>query len=293
MDARQIQQVRRFNRMVTQRVGALDDSYLRRGRPLGEARLIFEAGGDGADVRTLRARLGLDSGYLSRLLRSLEHQRLVSVGKQAKDGRVRRVVLTRRGRAELARYEALSDELAASMLRPLDARQRERLVNAMAEIERLLGAAAIEVRVESPESADARWCLTEYFRDLAQRFDTGFDPARSNPATVEDMTPPSGYFVLARIDGAVAGCGALKHLDAATAEIKRMWTAPEMRGRGVARRVLQTLEAIARESGVETLRLETNRTLTEAQAPYRQQGYDEVSAFNAEPYAHHWFEKRL
>ena len=293
MDARQIQMVRRFNRVLTQRVGALDESYLRRGRPLGEARLIFEAGLDGADVRALRIRLGLDSGYLSRLLRSLEQQRLVAVHRQAGDARVRRVTLTRKGRAELARYDGLSDELASSMLAPLDVGQRERLVNAMAEVERLIGAAAIEVRVEPPDSADAGWCLNEYFRDLAQRFDTGFDPARSNPAAVEDMTPPAGCFLVARIDGATAGCGALKRLDAATAEIKRMWTAPDMRGRGVARKVLQALEDIARESGVTTLRLETNRTLTEAQALYRQQGYREVPAFNAEPYAHHWFEKKL
>lgn len=293
MDMRQVQQVRLFNRMVTQRVGALNESYLQRGRPLGEARLIFETGVAGADVRTLRARLGLDSGYLSRLLRSLEEQRLVSIRSQAGDRRRRRVTLTRKGRSELAKYDRLSDELATSILAPLGGQQRERLVNAMAEVERLLAAAAVEVRVEPPDSADARWCLNEYFRDLAQRFDTGFDPARSNPATDQDMTPPAGWFVVARIDGAVAGCGALKRLDTDTAEIKRMWTAPEMRGRGIARKVLQTLEAIARERGVTTLRLETNRTLAEAQALYRQAGYREVPAFNAEPYAHHWFEKRL
>jgi DNA-binding MarR family transcriptional regulator/GNAT superfamily N-acetyltransferase len=293
MDDDQIQQVRRFNRLVTQRVGALDESYLQRGRPLGEARLIFETGRQGADLRRLRARLGLDSGYLSRLLRSLEEQHLVAVQKQAGDGRMRRVTLTRKGRAELAKYDGLSDRLAASMLAPLDDRHRERLVDAMAEVEWLLSASAIEVGVESPDSADARWCLNEYFRDLAQRFDTGFDPARSNPAADEDLTPPAGYFLVARIDGAIAGCGALKRIDTGIAEIKRMWTAPGMRGRGVARRLLQTLESIARESGVGTLRLETNRALTEAQALYRQQGYVEVPAFNAEPYAHHWFEKRL
>ncbi len=293
MDDGQIQQVRRFNRLVTQRVGALDDSYLRRGRPLGEARLIFEIGRHGADLRSLRARLGLDSGYLSRLLRSLEEQHLIAVQKQAGDARMRRVTLTRKGCAELAKYDDLSDTLAASMLAPLDEHHRERLVSAMAEIERLLSVSAIDVRVEPPDSADARWCLDEYFCDLAQRFDTGFDPARSNPAADEDLTPPDGYFVVARIDGVIAGCGALKRLDPGIAEIKRMWTAPEMRGRGVARRVLQTLESIARESGVRTLRLETNRSLTEAQALYRQQGYSEVPAFNAEPYAHYWFEKRL
>jgi DNA-binding MarR family transcriptional regulator/ribosomal protein S18 acetylase RimI-like enzyme len=289
----QIEQVRRFNRLVTQRVGALEDSYLRRGRPLGEARLIFETGRRGADVRSLRTRLGLDSGYLSRLLRSLENQRIVAVQKQSGDGRVRRVTLTRKGRAELAKYDALSDQLATSILVPLDVPQRERLVNAMAEVERLLSASAIEVRVEPPDSPDARWCLDRYFRDLAQRFETGFDPARSNPAEDQDMTPPAGYFVVARLDGVVAGCGALKRLDGTTAEIKRMWTAPEMRGRGVARKVLQTLEAIARDSGFRVLRLETNRTLIEAQALYRQQGYQEVAAFNDEPYAHHWFEKRF
>jgi len=293
MDNGQIEQVRRFNRLVTQRVGALDESYLQRGRPLGEARLIFETGRHGTDLRSLRARLGLDSGYLSRLLRSLEGQHLIAVQQQASDGRKRRVTLTRKGRAELAKYDGLSDTLAASMLAPLDAHQRERLVSAMAEVERLLRTSAIEVRVEPPDSVDARWCLDEYFRDLAQRFDTGFDPARSNPAAEEDLTPPAGYFLVARIDGAVAGCGALKRLDAGIAEIKRMWTAPAMRGRGVARRVLQALETIARESGVTTLRLETNRTLTEAQALYRQQGYAEVPAFNTEPYAHHWFEKGL
>jgi DNA-binding MarR family transcriptional regulator/GNAT superfamily N-acetyltransferase len=293
MDVRQIQQVRRLNRAMTQRVGALDESYLRRGRPLGEARLIFETGVDGADVRALRTRLGLDSGYLSRLLRSLEQQHLVSVQREARDARARRVTLTRKGRAELARYDGLSNELASSILAPLDDQQRERLVNAMAEVERLIDAAVIEIRVEAPDCADARWCLDEYFRELARRFDTGFDPARSNPAANEDLSPPSGYFAVARIDGAVAGCGALKRLDAGMAEIKRMWTAPAMRGRGVARKVLQALEAIARDEGVRTLRLETNRTLKEAQALYRREGYQEVPAFNSEPYAHHWFEKPL
>ena len=70
MDARQIQQVRRFHRVVTQRAGVLHDDYLKRGRPLGEARLIFEIGTAGAEVAELRRRLGLDSGYASRLLRA-------------------------------------------------------------------------------------------------------------------------------------------------------------------------------------------------------------------------------
>jgi DNA-binding MarR family transcriptional regulator len=126
-----IQQVRRFNRLVTRRVGALDDSYLSRGRPLGEARLIFEIGLAGADARALRAALGLDSGYLSRLLRALTAEGLVEVARGPGDARVRRVTLTAKGRAELAAYERLSDELARSILAPLAHPERERLLAAM------------------------------------------------------------------------------------------------------------------------------------------------------------------
>ncbi len=293
MNADQIQQVRRFNRVVTLRVGALETSYLQHGRPLAEARLIFEIGSEGEDVRSLRKRLRLDAGYFSRLLRSLENQGLVSVSAQAEDRRVRRVSLTPEGEAELEVYNALSDELAGMILAPLEPAQRERLVAAMAEVESLIEAAAFVVRPELPSSPDARWCLTEYFRELAERFETGFDPVRSNSASLGDMRPPKGVLVIARLDGAPVGCGVLKRKDATTGEIKRMWTAPHARGRGVARRVLRTLEATAREFGLTTLQLETNRTLQEAQALYRGEGYEVVAPFNNEPYAHHWFEKRL
>lgn len=293
MESHQIERVRRFNRAITRRVGALEDSYLHRGRPLGEARLLFETGPDGTDIRTLRTRLGLDSGYVSRLLRSLEGQGLIAVHRQAGDGRRRHVSLTAKGLAERAMYDSLSDRLAESMLAPLTARQRERLLHAMDDVERLLRAAAITTRVEPPDSEDARRCLDAYVRELAERFEAGFDPARSNPAPDSDMVPPAGCFVIARLDGAPVGCGALKRLDGATAEIKRMWTAPAARGLGVARHVLRALETEARELGVQTLRLETNRSLTEAQALYLGEGYREVAPFNDEPYAHHWFRKEL
>ncbi len=97
--------VRQFNRTVTQRIGALSDRYLARDRPLGASRVLWEVGPDGTDVRAIRARLGLDSGYLSRLLRTLEDQRLVTVEPDADDQRVRVVRLTKAGvgRARRAR----------------------------------------------------------------------------------------------------------------------------------------------------------------------------------------------
>lgn len=147
--------------------------------------------------------------------------------------------------------------------------------------------------MELPNSADGRWCIERYFLELAQRFDTGFDPIKSNPASDEDLIPPRGFFVVARLDGRAVGCGALKRKNPTTGEIKRMWTLSSARRCGVARKILHTLEAIARESGLTILHLETNRTLTEAQALYRNEGYLEVDAFNDEPYADHWFEKYL
>jgi GNAT superfamily N-acetyltransferase len=163
----------------------------------------------------------------------------------------------------------------------------------MAEIERLIGAAAVEIRIEPPGSVDTRKCLNAYFQELATRFEMGFDPEQSISAREEELTPPSGYFVVARLGGRAVGCGALKVKDERIGEIKRMWTEEAARRLGIARRILEMLEAKARELGIATLRLETNRALHEAHVLYRKSGYHEIERFNDEPYAHHWFEKRL
>lgn len=292
MAPEQIQRVRRFNRAVTQRLGALNDRFLDRDRPLGQARLLYEIGPEGAEIRALRARLGLDSGYLSRLLRALERQGLVAA-RPAADGRVRRVALTASGQDEVAEYDRRSDAFAGAILAPLGTRQRERLVAAMAEIERLLGASAIEIAPEPAGSDAARFCLEAYFRELSQRFRAGFDPAQSISASAAELTPPSGVLLLARRDGALVGCGALKVKPGGIGEVKRMWVAPAARGIGLGRRLLDALEGAARGFGLALLRLETNETLQEAQALYRGAGYAEVAPFNDEAYAHHWFEKTL
>ena len=288
-----IEQVRSFNRAVTQRVGALNDAFLSRGRPLGQARLLWEIGPAGIDVRLLRSRLDLDSGYLSRLLRSLENDGLVAVEQSQADGRVRTARLTARGLGERAELDRRSDEVATSILQPLSARQRTRLVAAMAEVERLLAASTVQVAVTEPQHPDARACLQAYFSELSRRFDGGFDPARSISADDAELTPPAGLLLVATLHGEPIGCGALKFHGDAPAEIKRMWVAPAVRGLGLGRRLLTELEAHAAAHGAGTLRLETNRTLAEAIGLYRASGYREVAAFNDERYAHHWFEKTL
>ena len=291
MSSQDVQQVRRFNRLVTRRVGVLEESYLSRGRPLGEARLIFEIGGmGGRELGVLRERLGLDSGYLSRLLRSLESQGLVELGKAKGDGRARSVSLTAQGKEELAAYDALSDELAGRLLASLDEGRRQLLVAAIGEVERLLRAAAVEVAVADPRGADARRCLDAYVAELQQRFENGFEGGSFGAA---DMTPPVGWLLLARLDGEAVGCGALKRLDPATGEIKRVWVSPSARGMGVAAKLMDRLEALAAEIGCQRVVLDTNRTLSEAKAMYGRRGYREIARYNDNPYADHWFERRL
>jgi DNA-binding MarR family transcriptional regulator/GNAT superfamily N-acetyltransferase len=286
-------QVRRFNRVVTERVGALDDHYLARDRPLGEARVLWEIGPEGRDVRALRSRLDLDSGYLSRLLRSLEGAGLVTVEPSQPDRRVRAARLTSAGLAERAVLDEWSDELAKSLLEPLSESQRTRLVEAMSDVERLLTAGMVEIKSFDPLHPHARYCMDQYFRELDRRFEGGFDPSISISADPDELRPPAGLVLVATLRAQPVGCGALKfHADEPT-ELKRMWVADSMRGLGIGRRLLSELEAEAARNGSRMVRLETNKSLAEAIALYRTSGYAEVEPFNDEPYAHHWFEKRL
>lgn len=297
-----VAEVRRFTRLVTQRVGVLNDHYLARDRPLGEARVLWEIG-DGVDVRELRRRLDLDSGYVSRLLRALESAGLVRVSPSPADGRVRVAALTAEGQAERAILDDRAEALAKSLLAPLNDKQRTRLVDAMREVDRLLTAGLVKVAVTDPAHPDARYCLEQYFQELNTRFDTGFDESRGISATGDELREPAGLLLVATLHEEPVGCGALLKLPGSDpqtpgkwgeyAQIKRMWVADNVRGLGIGRRLLSELETQARVHGARVARLETNRALSEAIGMYRAAGYEEVAPFNDEHYAHHWFEKQL
>jgi len=145
MNPESISILRSFSRSVTRRVGVFTDRFLGMDRPLAEARLIFEIGRDGSDLPKLRAKLGFDSGYLSRLLRSLEQQGFIAVVPLERDHRIRRASLTPRGHRELRELDRRGDEFAGSILAPLTEAQRERLTRAMEEVERLLRLSAITI----------------------------------------------------------------------------------------------------------------------------------------------------
>lgn len=293
MDATQVDQVRRFNRLVTQRVGALDDHFLGRDRALGASRLLFEIGNEGADLRALRRRLGLDAGYVSRLAKGLVREGLIRLVPGEGDQRVRAARLTARGRRELDELNARSDDVAEALLEAVPARQREQLVTAMGDVRRILRAAGLTVERVTPASAAARGCVAQYFAELDRRFPGGFDPGASLPADERDLVPPRGSFLVGWIDGEAVASGCLKTVAPGICSLKRMWVADTARGLGLGRRMLDALEHEARALGFRTVRLETNRSLTEAIALYRSSGYREVKRFNEDPYADFWFEKRL
>lgn len=291
MDSDPIKTARSFYRTLTLRVGALTGSFLGRGRPLAQARLLFEIGAEGADVRDLRSRLDLDAGYLSRLLHAVEKDGLIEVASLESDLRSRHARLTAAGRKELKELNRLGDRFAEETFDPLDGAERARLVSAMSDVEKLLNLSFTRISVEDPDSPDAKWCIAQYFAELGERFEKGFDAGRSIPADAEALRPPRGAFLLARLDGRLVGCGAVMGVEPGIGSIKRMWVSREVRGAGVGRRLLLALEKEATGLGMALLRLETNRSLHEAQTLYRRNGYREVPAFNDEPHADHWFEK--
>jgi DNA-binding MarR family transcriptional regulator/GNAT superfamily N-acetyltransferase len=285
--------VRSFNRTVTERLGVLRDRFLGLGRPLGEARLLWEIGDTGRELRELRARLNLDSGYLSRSIRSLEDAGLVTVAASPSDRRTRVARLTRKGARERSRLDQRSDDLASSMLEPLNAKQQRELIDAMATVERLLTASLVEVRTVDPAERDASRCVTAYFAELEDRSGASLAPATLAAAEPDELRMPHGAMLVAYLRGEPIGCGGVKLHGRKPCEIKRMWVDPAARGLGLGRRLLGELEMLGARSGAGRGRIETSRHLPEAIALYRSSGWVEVAAFNDEPFADHWFEKRF
>lgn len=285
-----VSRVRRFNRAVTSAVGALDSSFLGRGRPLGAARVLNAIGQGRSDVGEVRDYLGLDSGLMSRLLRSLEDEGLIETQAHEDDARRRVASLTRAGKREFAAYEALSNTQAESFL----ARnaQAEALLAAMDLIASALTRDRIALAEMDPRSDEVRYCLREYYAELGRRFKQGFDVSLSRDPDAKDMRRPRGSFIVAISDTLPVGCVGLKGTDHFYAEIKRLWVAPSARGLGLGKRLMDAAEDTARTLGIALLRLDTNSALPEAGQLYRTTGWREIPRFNDDPYADLFFEKR-
>ncbi len=286
-----ISRFRRFSRAVTSEVGALDTSFLGRGRPLGAARVLNAIGHGRTDVAAVRAYLGLDSGLMSRLLRGLEDEKLIEVTSDPDDARKRRATLTSRGQQEFRAYEHLSDGRAQDLLAKYP--HPEALLEAMDLVASALGREKWTLEECDPRDPAARYCLEEYYGELNRRFDGGFDVSLSCDPDATDMIRPRGCFLVAMSDGLPLGCVGLKGTDKGYAEIKRLWVSPAARGMGLARRLMAEVEEIARELEIDLLRLDTNSALPEAVRFYQTAGWREIDRFNDDPYPDFFFEKAL
>jgi len=282
---------RRFARAVTAEVGALDGSFLGRGRPLGAARVLNAVGRGRSDLAEIRAFLRLDSGLMSRLLRGLEDEGLVVTAPCPDDARRRIVSLTAAGMREFEAYESLSNARAKTLLDRHG--HREALLDALDLIASALGIDQLAFDAVDPRSEAARYCLAHYYAELAESFAGGFEVARSRDPRPEQMMAPLGAFLVAMSDDLPVGCVGLKGDGGEVAEVKRLWVAPAARGLGLAYRLMEEIEEAAHALSITTLRLDTNRALAGALHLYRRLGWTEIDRFNDDPYPDFFFEKRL
>ena len=287
--------VRRFNRSYTQRIGVLDDSFLGLGMPLGPARLLFEIGAAPAawplTTQALRERLGLDSGYLSRLLRRLEEEGLVNVIPDPGDRRRRQVSLTEAGRERWKELERRSDDQARLIVDPLTDRQRERLARALSEADLLVRAATVRFEPVDPASPAARDVVGRYFAEIGRRF--GFDPSGETEKDACSSSPRRACSSWRCSDGEPVACGGLQAIAP-----RRRRAQAHVGPRRLARRGPRVKPAASPggpgpRARPRIVRLDTNAALAEAIGMYQRAGYRAIDRYNDNPWATHFFEKRL
>lgn len=287
-----VARLRRFNRVVTREIGALDTSYLGRGRPLGAARVLQLVKPEGTDVAELRKRLDLDTGLLSRLLRSLETEGLIAVTPDPSDRRRRIARLTEAGLAEWKVYDALGHAKAQTVLDHSGPR-RDALIEAMDLIATVMLKNDVTIRDADPLDPAAHACVEAYCRLLLD----------SVPGITAEMLPlplpdadryraPDGAFLIAWSEDLPIGCVSLRRLGPKLAEVKRLWVHAHARGQGLGLRLMRAIEARARDLGFTHANLDSNTALVPAITLYRSDGWTEIAPYTGAP-ANIWMTKRL
>lgn len=288
-----IARVRQFNRATAVEIGALDESFLSQGRPLGSAR-VLNCIGHGLDtVADIRKSLRLDTGLLSRLLRGLEGEGLITTHPHPQDKRSRIARLTTAGAEAFATYETLSDARAQQML----ARHKHpaRLLEAMDILALAFAQEDILIEEADPTSDAAVFCVTSYAQELSARMGLKFDLAKSGAPDLDaSMMRPKGVFFLAKLKGRPLGCVGVKGDGSDIGEVKRLWTLPAARGLGLAKKLMAAAELAAQDMGMTRLRLDTNRAaLPEAVMMYQKSGWQEIDRFNDNPYPDLFMQKQI
>lgn len=280
--ATQVEAVRRFNRFYTQRIGVLDEGLLDSPFSLAEARVIYElAQRPATSAVSLGRELGLDAGYLSRMIRGFLQRGLVARRRSAEDGRVGLVSLTAAGRRAFAGLDARSRREIGHALTPLPPADRRRLLGALATIETLMGAperrAAPLIVLRAHRPGDMGWVVSRHGALYASEYgwDIAFEAMVADIAArfIRDFDPATERSWIAEADGERVGCAFLVRQSARVAKLRMLLVDPAARGRGLGARLVGECIAAARALGYARLTLWTNDILLAARRLYVEAGF--------------------
>jgi DNA-binding MarR family transcriptional regulator/N-acetylglutamate synthase-like GNAT family acetyltransferase len=275
--------VRRFNRFYTRQIGLLQERLLSTPFSLTEARVIYElAHHDGPTATHLGQELGLDAGYLSRLLRDLQKRGLITRRPSDTDRRQQRLSLTGRGQEAFARLNAASRAEIEALLGPLDRSDRHRLLEAMQTIERLLGAEPehrVPYILRPHQSGDMGWVVQRHGVLYNQEYgwDDTFEAlvAEIVAVFIRNFDPRRERCWIAEKDGENVGCVFLvRHPEReGVAKLRLLLVEPGARGLGIGKRLVEECTRFARQCGYHTITLWTNSVLHAARGIYQREGY--------------------
>jgi DNA-binding MarR family transcriptional regulator/GNAT superfamily N-acetyltransferase len=279
--------IRRFNRFYTTQIGALQEGLLESAFSLAEARVLYElAQSDGAATATdIGKRLGLDAGYLSRMLRSFEERRLVQRRPSSADGRRAILTLTRKGRSAFTRLDASARAQIATMLAGHSAAEQRLLVHSMESIERVLASAepghadAEPPRVElrAPRPGDMGWVIERHGALYADEYgwSTNFEAlvAQIVARFMHEHDPARERCWIAWNGGVRAGSIFLVKDSDAVARLRLLLVEPAARGMGVGRRLVDACLQFAADAGYQKITLWTNAVLEAARAVYESRNF--------------------
>ena len=290
--SQRIDAVRRFNRFYTKQIGVLQEGLLKSRFPLTEARVLYELAQQAQTTATvLGGALGLDAGYLSRIVSNFEKQGLLQKQPSPADGRQNLLSLTAAGQAEFAKLNTQSQQEIGVMLNGLPAAEQQRLVAAMQTIETILGVptpARVPYLLRAQQPGDMGWVVHRHAVLYAQNYgwDERFEAlvAEIVAKFIHDFDPRWERCWLAEMDGAVVGSVFLVKQSAAVAKLRLLLVEPKARGLGIGARLVDECIGFARRTGYQTITLWTNSILTAARAIYVKAGFQLVQA---EP--HHSF----
>ncbi|HKC86684.1 MAG TPA: helix-turn-helix domain-containing GNAT family N-acetyltransferase, partial [Blastocatellia bacterium] len=284
-EAGQVSAMREFNRFYTTRLGLLRRRHLDGEFSLTEARILYEIGSNPKlTASSLRNTLGLDAGYISRLLTLLTRRKLVRQTASKEDGREKLLTLSTTGAKKLAQLNERSALRIQELLEPLSAADRETVINSLSKVRSILSEAqkpAVRIVRLSEADDDASRLLEEYYEAVSVI-------QRDTPESIQQIIgdDSSGIWV-AYLRGEAVGCVMLRRLSSIpfAGECKRLYVRPEARGKGLADALLDAQEAFARSKGLQWIYLDSFDDLKAAVALYRKRGYLLCEPYNDNPQA--------